>query len=57
MNDKKFAAKLELLGKVVVAQMAERSLPTPKDPGLNPVFVKFYRTLTYCLLLLEKEKN
>ena len=27
---------------VVVAQMSERSLPMPEDPGSNPAIGKFY---------------
>ena len=29
-------------GAVVVAQLAERLLPIPEDPGLNPVISNFY---------------
>ena len=31
-----------ILGAVVVAQLAERSLPIPEDPGSNPVIGNFY---------------
>ena len=31
-----------ILGEVVVAQLAERSLTIPEDPGSNPVIGNFY---------------
>ena len=34
--------KLEVRREVVVAQLAERSLPIPEDPGSNPDIGKFY---------------
>ena len=41
---------------VVVAQLAERSLTIPEDPGSNPVIGSFYWTFNYCKLFVEKTK-
>ena len=41
---------------VVVMQLAELSLPSPEDPGLNPIIGNFYRTFIYCSLFVEKMK-
>ena len=42
---------------VVVAQLAESSLPIPEDPGSNPVMGNFYWTNIYRQLFVEKTKN
>ena len=42
---------------VVVAQLAERLLPIPEDPGSNPVMGNFYWTINYWQLFREKTKN
>ena len=39
---------------VVMAQLVERSLPLPGDPGSNPAFEK---SIIYLLLSVEKTKN
>ena len=35
-------ANILVIGGVTVAELAEWSLPTPEDRGLNPVFDNFY---------------
>ena len=42
---------------VVVAQLAERSLPISEDPGSNPVIGDFCWAFIYCLLVVETTKN
>ena len=41
---------------MVVAQLAEWSLPTPPYLGSNPVIINLYRSLTYSELQFEKTK-
>ena len=41
---------------VVVAQMVERSIPTPEVHGSNPVVGKLYITYTYTVNCIEKTK-
>ena len=41
---------------VVVAQLAERSLPTPEIRGSNPAFGKILLTV-YCQLALKRRKT
>ena len=41
---------------VVVAQLVERSLPTPEVHGSNPVIGKYLLTIYLLLTVLEKTK-
>ena len=41
-NNKQKSLVVAVVVAVVVAQLAERSLPVPEDPGSNPVFCNFY---------------
>ena len=46
---KKWVLKTHILNwEVVVAQLAERSLMIPVDPGSNPIIGNFYWTFIYC---------
>ena len=39
-------------------QLADQSLPTPEDPGSNPVIINFDWTFIYCSLSTgRKDKN
>ena len=42
---------------MVVAQLAERSLPIPEDPGSNPVFGNFYLNIYLLLTVYRKDEN
>ena len=42
---------------MVVAQLAERSLPIPEDPGSNPVFGNFYLNIYLLLTVCIKDEN
>ena len=41
---------------MVVAQLAERSLMIPEDPGSNPVIGNFYLNIYLLLMFVEKTK-
>ena len=45
------------LWEVVVAQLAERSLMIPEDPGLNPVIGNFYLNIYLLLTVCRKDEN
>ena len=45
------------LWEVVVAQLAERSLTMPEDPGLNPVISNFYFNIYLLLTVCRKDEN
>ena len=42
---------------MVVAQLAERSLMIPEDPGSNPVISNFYLNIYLLLTVCRKEEN
>ena len=42
---------------VVVAQLAERLLPIPEDPGSNPVIGNFYMGHYLLLTVCRKDEN
>ena len=42
---------------VVVAQLAERSLTIPEDPGSNPVIGNFYLNNYLLLTVCRKDEN
>ena len=42
---------------MVVAQLAERSLMIPEDPGSNPVIGNFYLNIYLLLTVCRKDKN
>ena len=42
---------------VVVAQLAERSLTIPEDPGSNPVIGNFYLNIYFLLSVCRKDEN
>ena len=42
---------------VVVAQLAERSLMIPEDPGSNPVIGNFYLNIYLLLTVCRKDEN
>ena len=46
-----------ILGEVVVAQLAERSLTIPEDPGSNPVIGNFYLNIYLLLTVRRKDEN
>ena len=45
------------LSAVVVAQLADRSLPIPEDPGSNPVIGNIYLLLNVCRKDLFRQTN
>ena len=44
-------------GEVVVAQLAERSLMIPEDPGSNPVIGNFYLGICLLLTVCRRDEN
>ena len=42
---------------MVVAQLAERSLTIPEDPGSNPVIRNFYLNIYLLLTVCRKDEN
>ena len=50
--------KIQRRWELVVAQLAERSLPTPEDRGSNPVISNFIKTtFIYCIKKTKIKKN
>ena len=49
--------KLVIQREVVVAQLAERSLMIPEDPGSNPVIGNFYLNIYLLLTVCRKDEN
>ena len=44
-------------GEVVVAQLAERLLMIPEDPGSNPAIGNFYLNIYLLLTVCRKDEN